>query len=705
MDTEQTKPTKIAILGGGMGGLVTAWELSSQEDWERKFDITIYQMGHRLGGKCASSRGPNGRIEEHGIHGFLGSYYNTLPMMVDLYAELGRQAGEPLATFQEAFVGSGFSMMWEMVSGTLTPWPIRLPPNPRLPSDRGFYKGLATSIDSIFSIARALLSSSQIIPPAMLELVTASLDAAQATLTIPTTEGPNHPLVPILESLRAPIVGQLDNAALPPDLRRIFILVDYLTVMILGALLDNVSANGYGDIDHENWSDWLARHGIHRLTLASPVPMETINICYQSPRGDTTRHSAMAAGAFLNWSLKSYSYLGHFLWSFGAGTGETIIAPLYIVLKRRGVKFKFFHKVENLKVSRENPKEIDAIDMVVQAHLIDEANEYAPLIHVPVADGTGRLPSWPRRANFDQLVEGDELRKDDIDLESWWNGWPRDGRPGKTLRKGRDFDKVVFAIGPAAARHVCAELIAARPEWKSMVANLPAVQTQSMQIWLKEDYATLGWPEAMTGTDTPCSATYIGTQNGNEEFSGLLRWEGWNPINKPKSIWYFCGLMPSYEPEPPFSDTGYPSRQSERVKFQNIQYLSSSIGWMLPRATCQSTQGVGDPVSLDFDLLVDWREDCGDPVLTARGAQRFDSQFWRANIDPSELYITTPPGSTAYRLKAWESGFSNLVLAGDWIYTGLNVGSFEGATISGKLASHALSAVPALENIVGYPIL
>ena len=44
-----------------------------------------------------------------------------------------------------------------------------------------------------------------------------------------------------------------------------------------------------------------------------------------------------------------------------------------------------------------------------------------------------------------------------------------------------------------------------------------------------------------------------------------------------------------------------------------------------------------------------------------------------------------------YRLHAWASGFDNLVLAGDWIYTGFNVGSFEGAVMSGKLASLTLT--------------
>jgi uncharacterized protein with NAD-binding domain and iron-sulfur cluster len=80
------------------------------------------------------------------------------------------------------------------------------------------------------------------------------------------------------------------------------------------------------------------------------------------------------------------------------------------------------------------------------------------------------------------------------------------------------------------------------------------------------------------------------------------------------------------------------------------------------------------------------------------------SDLWRANIDPTERYVTSPPGSTAARLKAWGSGLSNLVLAGDWIYTGLNVGSVEGAVMGGKLAAHAVSGLLKLQDVVGYPL-
>ena len=48
---------RVAILGGGMAGLATAWRLS-EPGWREEIEaITVYQRGWRLGGKGASSRG------------------------------------------------------------------------------------------------------------------------------------------------------------------------------------------------------------------------------------------------------------------------------------------------------------------------------------------------------------------------------------------------------------------------------------------------------------------------------------------------------------------------------------------------------------------------------------------------------------------------------------------------------------------------
>ena len=67
-----------------------------------------------------------------------------------------------------------------------------------------------------------------------------------------------------------------------------------------------------------------------------------------------------------------------------------------------------------------------------------------------------------------------------------------------------------------------------------------------------------------------------------------------------------------------------------------------------------------------------------------------DSQYWRANVDPSDRYVQSLPGSGQYRLRADASGFDNLFLAGDWIDSGLNAGCIEAATLGGLQAGNAI---------------
>jgi uncharacterized protein with NAD-binding domain and iron-sulfur cluster len=49
------------------------------------------------------------------------------------------------------------------------------------------------------------------------------------------------------------------------------------------------------------------------------------------------------------------------------------------------------------------------------------------------------------------------------------------------------------------------------------------------------------------------------------------------------------------------------------------------------------------------------------------------------------------PESTRYRLRADESGFTNLALAGDWTRTSINAGCVEAATMSGLRAAAGVS--------------
>jgi len=36
------KPKKVAILGGGVGSMAAAFELTQEPDWQQKYDITVY---------------------------------------------------------------------------------------------------------------------------------------------------------------------------------------------------------------------------------------------------------------------------------------------------------------------------------------------------------------------------------------------------------------------------------------------------------------------------------------------------------------------------------------------------------------------------------------------------------------------------------------------------------------------------------------
>jgi uncharacterized protein with NAD-binding domain and iron-sulfur cluster len=684
---------KIAILGGGIAGLVTAFELTSPPDWRERIEsVTVHLLGWRLGGKCASSRGPNGRIEEHGIHGFLGSYFNALPLMAACYDELGRAPGTRLASFEEAMIPTNFGLLWEWSGGKIKAWPQRFPTNTHSPRDKPplpppFERGLAGIFEGLEEqLLTAAGPPGHPLKPAVQNLV----QQISAILAKDIDLSRHHLLIDIIEDGWNLIKGGLYPLAEPiDDLRRLFVITDQMLTLVSGALKDEVQIKGYDALNEENFSDWLTRHGAHPATVASPLSFNYINMTYQYPGGDTAKPPRMAAGAFVQWALQAAGYMGSFIWRFAAGTGETLIAPLYEVLKRRGVKFEFFHKVEALRLSADKAS-IAAVDIAVQATLKDPAAGYDPLIAIK------GLPCWPPEPLFDQLVEGEALKAvPDLDLESYWTPW----RPvsNLTLKAGEDYDHLVFAISIGAVPHLCGELLEASGAWRDMVAHVPALITQAMQIWVSKDLEELGWTIPLLPGETVLSTTYLNPQNGHAEFSDLLKWEDWPAEGAPKGLWYFCGLMVRDEPEPPFTDHAYPARQRARVKYQSVQYLQTAIAPLIPGATVNASNPPGDPFGFNFDLLVDTR------AAPATGTLRFDSQFWRANIDPTERYVPTPPGSVQYRLKAGGTGFDNLAVAGDWIYTGINVGSVEGTVMSGKLAARAVTGLPALDEIIGYP--
>src|SRR5207237_7266839 len=100
--SETDGPTKIAILGGGCGGLAAAWALTATPALRERFEVTVYEHSWALNGKGASGRmpdswGQNGRgqrIHEHGLHIWFGFYVHAFRMLRGAYEESGLASGD-----------------------------------------------------------------------------------------------------------------------------------------------------------------------------------------------------------------------------------------------------------------------------------------------------------------------------------------------------------------------------------------------------------------------------------------------------------------------------------------------------------------------------------------------------------------------------------------------------------------------------------
>jgi hypothetical protein len=392
------------------------------------------------------------------------------------------------------------------------------------------------------------------------------------------------------------------------------------------------------------------------------------------------------------------------------------------------VKFEFFHKVRELKLDGDRVCEVR---FDIQA-AVPGGDEYEPL-----KMGSDGLPYWPDSPEYAQLQHGEGLRSSGVNLESHWADWSLasgyaqalgaslgqathgsalggSGRlPEKTLELEAE-DRVVLAISIGALREICPQLIAADRRWGEMLDHLPAIQTQAVQIWLSQCAEHLGWNVGRKRDRLMMGSTYLNPLSCQADLSELIEREDWARGEQPRMLVYFCGPLARDGELPPAHDHGYPERQRARVEWQGIQYLQTATGPLLPKATGEAQAKIAadssrkltgeagpvpaaDPVGLDFELLT-----CHDRMTAGVGGARFRQQYVRANIDPSEHYVTSPPGSAKYRLEASGSGFTNLMLAGDWIYTGLNCGSVEGATMGGMLAANHIAGTPAMAHIVGY---
>jgi uncharacterized protein with NAD-binding domain and iron-sulfur cluster len=103
---------------------------------DRVGEVTVYQRGWRLGGKAASHRGVHDRIEEHGLHIWLGYYDNAFRLIRDCYAELDRPTTDPtspIQTWRDAFAPAPLIGLEDLHEGD---WPSSISRRPASSSTR-----------------------------------------------------------------------------------------------------------------------------------------------------------------------------------------------------------------------------------------------------------------------------------------------------------------------------------------------------------------------------------------------------------------------------------------------------------------------------------------------------------------------------------------------------------------------------------------
>lgn len=725
---------KIAILGGGPSGLAAAFHLTNQPGWEDKYDVTIYQLGWRLGGKCATGRGPAGRIQEHGIHLFGNFYSNTFHMVRKTYdalygpdgvpqtPEQKARADEPIRTMKEAFVPSDYGLITEYWKGKWYKHNSYLPHNNELPWTEGWEPSIKSLASEVVQILWTVVTGTELPGAGTGEHKAPLLDRFDDLIHHRHHKHEEHNALPKsvrkgLEAGIAPLqkhVETMDDASQPgllaelvelladvlrfmwdlighliegnSYLRWVWIQLDYYTTLLVGTLKDELFTKGINRIDHLDYRTWLRSHGGSDLMLNSPLPQTVINICFQYRDGDSTQPPSMSAAAYLTFVLRQILAKGAATWFFKAGTGETIVTPVWRVLQERGVKVQFFSKVTDIKLS-EDGKRVETVHYEEQARTIDD-KPYEPTYLFK------EIHCWPAEPLYDQLVDGDNLRG--IDLESYWNGYEGEK---KSLRAGHEFDEVVLAISIGALPYIASDIIDAKLDtWGNMIKGVKSIPTQAFQLWFDKSVPDMGFDAKLYGTDRLVGANFNVPTPDFTDFSDLIEWEDWDDrdVPAPKGLLYFCGPMQDLTVTPPFTDTSYPQQAYDRVKWTAANYLRTFAGPNLPDATASAIDAQG----LDFSLLHNV-----DPKVPDEGINRINQQYIRPNIDPSERYVTSLPGSTPHRLRAWDSGVDNLVLCGDWTFTGINVGSFEGAVMGGMLASYAMTGSPTLEEIDAYTFL
>jgi len=449
---------KIVIIGGGVSAMTAALYLTEQPDWQQHRTITVYQQGWRLGGKGASGRNAASgqRIEEHGLHVWFGAYVNSFKTIETVYTQLQRPVDSPLSTWQQALKPHSFIALEEYINDQWQTWPIDFPLLPGNPAEgslditpwdfikmtlawlkkwildlqlaakkankniklstkksrdqsllRHLHQQIADLVDDTeetwqhFADDIKQYSSEIASTPSLLISKLNQFAHADNTLKPQVQEKKDGLVIwyivrKLKRWLNSEMIELLDNNA---QLRRLYICADLAIAMLVGLVKDKVYRDGFGVINKFDFRQWLIRNGANEQYSANSAPIRGFyDLVFAYADGDISKPNVEAGVASLAMLRIALCYRGGVMWKMQAGMGDVIFAPLYELLKKRGVKFEYFHQLQNLEPSLNEQGErfVEVIKLQQQVTLLSDA-EYQPLVDVK------KLPCWPSEPLYAQI--------------------------------------------------------------------------------------------------------------------------------------------------------------------------------------------------------------------------------------------------------------------------------------------------------------
>jgi uncharacterized protein with NAD-binding domain and iron-sulfur cluster len=729
---------RIVILGGGAAGVTAALQLSNRRHWKHHYrSITLYQQGWRLGGKGACGRGPQERIEEHGLHLWFGFYENAFRLLDRCHNDLDEFArqGEPRWNLAFSTVEDSFSPLedlavadhdgcrWRLWHADFCdgdgdrPWDERkeqrwgvafyLERCLRLAADLAWslvesdprmgvvIRPVAAARDEALGLDDAINALLAGLTGDVHTLLHAAADLVDVTAEdVFEDEVVLHSLDLVLRALDVVldfVRRRFDTTARSShSLRRAFYVVDLLTAIVRGVIEDDVIAHRSFDVlDDVDLRAWLLRHGAMRETVDCALIRAIVyDLAFAYEDGEPTR-PACGAGTALRGLLRAFfTYRGSLLWRMNSGMGDVVFLPMYELLIKRGVDVRFFHRIEELEIVDD---EVTRIRIDVQAEVPPETT---PKSYVTSPTTVGADPSgsastyrWPATPNVvlrrPATVQEGSPSQEDRRYESWYADPAATKVDEEVLTRGADFEHVVFALPISCVPHVAPALMQASPAWKRAVDRVRTVPTQALQLWVTEPASDLAGVESgivLSGFVEPFDTW--------ADMSQLPRREA---VPDAATVAYFCNVLRDVPaPERGHADQWLEDRDAV-VYEQAKRFLRYDIGAIWPGAIDQATD------RFRWEILI--------APKAAQGVKRLKAQYWRANVEPSERYVLSLPRTSKYRIEPGHTGFQNLYAAGDWTACHLNAGCVEAAVISGMLAANAIHAAcnnqAAVERIIG----